>query len=339
MSADQPAQKPPGLYDVAKAAGVSHQTVSRVLNNHTSIRDSTRERVQKAIDELGYRPNRLARALKSNRSRMIGVLSASSSLYGPSSSIRAIEVAARGEGYFVITVNIDPSDRAEVKRGIDTLLDHAIEGLVVIAPERRVLDAFTALKVSVPFVTLQSASDSEDGELSVDQIAGARLATRHLIDLGHTAIAHVSGPAGWFWAEARVQGYRDEMRASGLRAAQPLAGDWSAQSGYIRGLELLSRGRYTAVFCANDQMALGVMRAAAEQGIVIGRGLSVVGFDDMPESAYFEPPLTTLRQDFDELGRRSIDVLLRGAEATTTLHPSITPGLIIRSSTGGPGRP
>src|ERR1700709_1054618 len=162
MPPDQPARRPPGLYDVAKLAGVSHQTVSRVLNNHPSIRQSTRERVQKAIDELSYRPNRLARALKSNKSLLLGVLSASSSLYGPSSSIRAIEVAARLSGYFVITVNVDPSDPAEVKRGLDSLLDHAVEGLVVIAPERRILEAFSALKVVVPFVTLQSTIESRN---------------------------------------------------------------------------------------------------------------------------------------------------------------------------------
>src|ERR1700709_2521603 len=169
MPPDQPARRPPGLYDVAKLAGVSHQTVSRVLNNHPSIRQSTRERVQKAIDELNYRPNRLARALKSNRSLLLGVLSASSSQYGPSASIRAIEVAARREGYFVITVNVDSAERAEVERGLDSLLDHAVEGLIVIAPELHVLEAFTALNVSVPFVTLQSTADSRDSELSVDQ--------------------------------------------------------------------------------------------------------------------------------------------------------------------------
>src|SRR6195952_993050 len=144
MSLETPPPRPPGLYDVARAAGVSHQTVSRVLNNPPSIRQSTRERVQKAIDELNYRPNRLARALKSNRSLLLGVLSASSSQFGPSASIRAIEVAARREGYFVITVNVDSAQQAEVERGLDSLLDHAIEGLVVIAPEMHVLEAFSA---------------------------------------------------------------------------------------------------------------------------------------------------------------------------------------------------
>ncbi|UFS59041.1 LacI family DNA-binding transcriptional regulator [Subtercola endophyticus] len=333
MPPDQPARRPPGLYDVAKLAGVSHQTVSRVLNNHPSIRESTRERVQQAIDELGYRPNRLARALKSNRSLLLGVLSASSSQYGPSASIRAIEVAARRAGYFVITVNVDSAEQQEVERGLDSLLDHAVEGLVVIAPELNVLEAFTALKVSVPFVTLQSTADSRDSELSVDQIAGARAATRHLLDLGHRAIAHLSGPSDWFSAQAREAGFAAEMTQAGLAADAAFEGDWSATSGYERANELLALNRYTAVFCANDQMALGLLRAADERGIAVPTDLSVIGFDDMPEAAYFHPPLTTMRQDFDELGRRSVELLLRKLAGTPQYQLSMQPELVVRAST------
>ncbi|MEF2977334.1 LacI family DNA-binding transcriptional regulator [Subtercola sp. YIM 133946] len=337
MSVEQPPRRPPGLYDVAKRAGVSHQTVSRVLNNHPSIRESTRERVQQAIDELNYRPNRLARALKSNRSLLLGVLSASSSQFGPSASIRAIEVAARSEGYFVITVNVDSSVQAEVERGLDSLLDHAVEGLVVIAPELHVLEAFQALNVSVPFVTLQSTADSRDSELSVDQIAGARAATRYLIDLGHRSIAHIAGPGDWFSAQARAQGFAAEMSAAGLAAPPPFAGDWSAASGYRRGLELLGSGAFTAVVCANDQMALGLMHAADELGLAVPDDLSVIGFDDMPEAAYFSPPLTTMRQDFEELGRRSVELLLRKLSGTAEYQLSMQPELIVRASTARVG--
>jgi DNA-binding LacI/PurR family transcriptional regulator len=336
MSADQPPPRPPGIHDVARRAGVSHQTVSRVLNEYPSIRESTRERVQKAIDELNYRPNRLARALKSNRSLLLGVLSASSSLYGPSASIRAIEVAARREGYFVITVNVESSVQSEVERGLVSLLDHAIEGLVVIAPEVHVLEAFTALNVSVPFVTLQSTADSRDSELSVDQIAGARAATRHLIELGHRRIAHLSGPSDWFWAEARAQGFAAEMHDADLPVHEPYAGDWSAASGYRLGLELLQTNSYTAVFCANDQMALGLIRAADERGLSVPTELSVIGFDDMPEAAYFHPPLTTMRQDFGELGRRSVELLLRKVTGTAEYRLSMQPELIVRASTAPP---
>ncbi|MCU1481760.1 MAG: LacI family transcriptional regulator [Subtercola sp.] len=333
MPPDPPARRPPGLHDVAKLAGVSHQTVSRVLNNHPSIRESTRERVQRAIDELGYRPNRLARALKSNRSRLLGVLSASSSQYGPSASIRAIEVAARAQGYFVITVNVDSAEREEVERGLDSLLDHAVEGLIVIAPELNVLEAFTELKVSVPFVTLQSTADSRDSELSVDQIAGARAATRHLINLGHRFIAHISGPGDWFSAQARTAGFTAEMTKAGLAVDAAFEGDWSAASGYERANELLALHRYSAVFCANDQMALGLLRAADERRIAVPRDLSVIGFDDMPEAAYFHPPLTTMRQDFGELGRRSVELLLRKLAGTAEYQLSMQPELIIRAST------
>jgi DNA-binding LacI/PurR family transcriptional regulator len=333
MSLEQPSPRPPSLYDVAKLARVSHQTVSRVLNRNPSTRESTRERVQQAIDELNYRPNRLARALKSNRSLLFGVLSASSSQYGPSASIRAIEVAARREGYFVITVNVDSAEQTEVERGLESLLDHAVEGLVVIAPEQHVLEAFTALNVSVPFVTLQSTADSRESELSVDQIAGARAATRHLLNLGHRSIAHIAGPGDWFSAQARLRGFAAEMHEAGLPVDATFAGDWSAASGYECGLQLLRSNSHTAVFCANDQMALGLMHAADERGYSVPDDLSVIGFDDMPEAAHFHPPLTTMRQDFDELGRRSVELLLRKLSGTPEYQMSMEPELIVRAST------
>jgi DNA-binding LacI/PurR family transcriptional regulator len=318
---------------VARLAGVSHQTVSRVLNNAPSIRDETKARVQQVMDELQYRPNRAARMLVSNRSRTIGVISASSSQYGPASSIQAIEQAARAEGYFVNTVNLAGTGRDEIEVGLNHLLDQAIEGLVVIAPQVRVFNTFHDMKLSLPFVTLQSTGTT-DHALSVDQIAGARLATRHLIELGHRNIYHLAGPQDWIEAEARMHGFLTEMSDHDVPATAPILGDWTAEFGYYAGRELLRVRDFTAIFSSNDQMALGLIHAIREAGLDVPGDISVIGFDDIPEAAHFWPPLTTVRQDFAELGRRCIALLLDPDPDPAAVSRELVPELIVRASTG-----
>ena len=188
MPADLPKSRAPSIRDVARLAGVSHQTVSRVLNNHPSIRDTTKARVQQVMDELQYRPNRAARALVRGTSRTIGVLSASSSQYGPASSIAAIQDAAREAGYYVNTANLTSADPETIEAALDHLMLQSVEGIVVIAPQMRVFDVLDQLSMAVPYVTLQSTGHLNEHGLSFDQIAGARAATRHLIDLGHRNI-------------------------------------------------------------------------------------------------------------------------------------------------------
>jgi len=325
------------MRDVARVAGVSHQTVSRVLNGHPSIRASTRERVVQAMDALHYRPNRAARALVTARSNTIGVLTSSAAaLYGPVSSMGAIQNAGREAGYYVTVAQLADLSAESIADGIDHLLAQAVEGVVVIAPQERVLDQIAA-SLDVPYVTLQAGAQYAEKELSVDQIAGARVATRHLIDLGHRRIAHVSGPLGWIEAQARVRGFEEELRSAGFDALPPIRGDWSAQSGYVAGLELLADLTVTAVFASNDQLALGVMHAARDLGRDIPGDLSIVGFDDIPESAHFCPPLTTVRQDFAELGRRCVARLVAEIESTEEPHPgNVQPALIVRASTAAP---
>jgi len=310
VSVPSPKGRAPSIRDVARLAGVSHQTVSRVLNNHPSIRASTKARVMQVMEEMHYRPNRAARALVTRHSRTIGVLSAAGAQYGPSNSIAAIEDAAKAAGYYVNTANLAAADPESIAAALRHLMEQEIEGLVVIAPQVRVFDALARMSIDVPYVSLQSSPDAEHRALSVDQITGARLATRHLIQLGHREIIHLAGPQDWIEAEARMRGFLDEIDQAELGTLPPILGDWTAEFGYYAGRELLRSREFTAVFAANDHMALGLMHAFREGGREVPRDISVVGFDDIPDARHFWPPLTTVRQDYGEIGRRAVALLL-----------------------------
>jgi DNA-binding LacI/PurR family transcriptional regulator len=329
----------PSIRDVARVAGVSHQTVSRVLNAHPSLRDSTKQRVLEVMEELQYRPNRAARALVTARSRTIGVLTTRSDQYGPASSIRAIEEAAREAGYLVLTSSVTSTGRDALREALAHLVEQSVEGLVIIAPQQRVVEAISELSVEIPYVTMQSTALTDDTVPSVDQIGGARLATRHLIELGHRDIYHLAGPQDWIEAEARMRGFLDEMGAQEVPTTAPILGDWSAEFGYHAGREMLRIRDFTAIFSSNDQMALGLIHAIHEAGLSVPGDVSVVGFDDIPEAAHFWPPLTTVRQDFAELGRRCIARLLEGLTGDAERYRgTIAPELIVRKSTAPPRR-
>ncbi|MEY9852372.1 DNA-binding LacI/PurR family transcriptional regulator [Leifsonia sp. EB41] len=324
----------PGVREVAAAAGVSRQTVSRVLNDHPSIRPETRERVLTAMADLNFRPNRAARMLTTARSRTIGVLASSaSSLFGPASSIDAVEQAARDAGYFVTVAHAASIDPVDLGAAVDHLGAQSVEGVIVIAPQRAVQEAMTALSLAVPSVTLHGAGIAGDDGVFVDQVEGARLATRHLLARGHTRIAHLSGPGDWSEARARRDGYLAELGDAGRDPVVSRDGDWTAASGAAIGAELLDDPELTAVFSSNDQMALGLLHAARERGRRVPEDLAVVGFDDIPEAAYFAPPLTTVRQDFAELGRRGVArlvALIEGRELA--FDAPVAPVLVVRDS-------
>lgn len=325
----------PSIRDVARLAGVSHQTVSRVLNDSPSIRPETRARVEQVMAQLQYSPNRAARALVTSRSQTIGILAAASAQYGPASAIAAIEAAARIRGYGVTSANIEAHDPDSIPAGLSHLMAQSIDGLVVVAPQTRVFRALAALRIDIPYVTLQSNELDPGHALSVDQIGGARLATRHLIELGHRNIYHLSGPQDWIEAEARMRGFLDEMSDNDIPTTAPILGDWTADFGFHAGRELLSVRDFTAIFSSNDQMALGLLHAIRDAGLDVPRDISVIGFDDIPEAAHFWPPLTTVRQDFAELGRRCVDLLLGAGEAdAATASGALAPELIVRASTG-----
>ncbi|QEE60689.1 LacI family DNA-binding transcriptional regulator [Salinibacterium sp. dk2585] len=326
----------PNIRDVARLAGVSYQTVSRVLNESPNIRPSTKERVLEVIDELGYQPNQAARTLVTNRSRTIGVLSGDTAHYGPTTSVHAIEIAARQSGYRVMITNTT-SDYASIRAGLDFLRQQAVEAIAIIAPQVRVFDAIADMNLTIPFVTLDSTQRDTHRSVSVDQFMGGRLATRHLIDLGHREIEHLAGPQDWIEADARMRGFLHEIGDAELATRPPILGDWTAAFGHHAGRELLRHPDFTAVFCANDQMALGLIHALHEGGVRVPQDVSVVGFDDIPDAAHFWPPLTTVRQDFAEIGRRSLAIILDEVLGSSDAsHAQVVPELVVRASTAPP---
>jgi DNA-binding LacI/PurR family transcriptional regulator len=332
MEADR--VRAPNIRDVARLAGVSYQTVSRVLNNSESIRPSTKQRVIEVIDEIGYRPNQAARALVTSKSRTLGVLTAQTAHYGPATSLRAIEIAAREAGYLISTTSLISSDYDSIVENLEYLMNQAVEGMIVISPQVRVFEAIKQLAIRIPLVTLDSTGRDAPRSLSVDQIAGAKMATRHLIELGHREIVHLAGPQDWIEAEARMRGFLDEIDEADLRTHPPILGDWTAEFGYHAGRELVGYRDFTAVFAANDQMALGLLHAFREAGLDLPRDISVVGFDDIPEARHYWPPLTTVRQDFAEIGRRSIAILLDEIHGDARVDlAQILPELMLRDST------
>ena len=333
-------RRTPVMADVAKLAGVSHQTVSRVINDSPQVRDATRERVLVAMQELDYRPNSAARALVTGRSRTLGVVSFDTTLYGPASTLYAIERAAHDAGYFITIMSLEALDRASVLSAVERLRSQGVEGILVIAPLLGAVEALVDLPRDVPLVAVEAGPADSVPVVAVDQFAGAVMATRHLLDLGHKTVWHIAGPPDFLEATQRLDGWRSTLQAAGAQAPAPLVGDWGARSGYELGQRLMEEDGVSAVFVANDQMALGALRALHEAGLEIPRQVSVVGFDDIPEAPYFTPPLTTVRQDFAEIGRSSLRLMLEMMEADGSGPQSpmmVAPELIVRASTAAAG--
>jgi DNA-binding LacI/PurR family transcriptional regulator len=331
-------ERSPVMADVARLAGVSHQTVSRVINGQTNLRPETRERVEQAIRQLGYRPNSAARALVTRRSGTIGVIGSKGGFWGPSTVHRTIQAAGRQAGYFVSSANLQSLTRAEISDAISHLEDQRVEGIVLIAAhDEAVVVARTQENSGVPVIVVEGDVDKARWTVGVDQRAGAVLAVEHLIGLGHREIVHLAGPQDWTESRARLAGWRTAMAAAGLRTVEPLIGDWTARSGYEAGQRIADREDVTAVFAANDQMALGLLRALTEAGRSIPDDVSVVGFDDIPEAAYLIPPLTTVRQDFSAVGQRAIEILQAAiagsAPEAAGVDRLVHPELVVRRST------
>jgi DNA-binding LacI/PurR family transcriptional regulator len=327
------------IFDVARLAGVSHQTVSRVLNDLPNVRPATRLRVEDAIKQLRYRPSTAARSLVTRRSRTIGLITTGSFDYGPSGTLLGFNEAARRERYLVSISSMLEADAASMRSSVDLLLGQNVEAIVLIAAHRGALEAIQNIDLGVPLVAVESSGRVGFHSVSIDQFRGAYEATAHLIGLGHTSIAHLAGPDDSMDATERVRGWRAALSAHGLVAREPLVGDWTPGSGYTLGERLATERGFTAVFAANDQMALGVMHAFAAAGIRIPEDVSIVGFDDIPEAEHFTPPLTTVRQDFADLGRAVMAALLEllsdgVGDGTPALHPE--PTLVVRGSTAAP---
>lgn len=341
------------IFDVARLAGVSHQTVSRVLNDLPNVRPATRQRVEQAITQLRYTPSQAARSLVTRRSRTIGLITTGGPDYGPSSTALGFNEAARDARYAVSMASMLESDPASLRQAVDLLLRQNVEAIVLIAAHRGALDAVRGIELGVPLVAVESTHRDGFHRVSIDQYQGARILVDHLVGLGHRRIAHLAGPADSVDALERVRGWRDALSEHGLVAREPLVGDWTPASGFRLGRELVADlgvgddddGRsgervgelFTAVFAANDQMALGVIHALSERGLRVPGDVSVVGFDDIPEAEHFAPPLTTMRQDFPELGRTIMSTLLEVlSDADSVGVVRSVPQLIVRESTAAP---
>lgn len=335
----EPRPSNPNIYDVAKRAGVSHQTVSRVLNSHASVRPATRQRVLDAMEQLGYVPNLAARALVTARTGLIGILASDMGLYGPAGGVNAMELAAREAGYSAITRTINPESEEEIRAGIQQLRLLGVEGIAVVTTHNRPAAVAREMLPSLPIVGIDADYSSEELAVEVDNVEAAQRATRHLIDLGHRGILHISGPAGSFVAGQRVVGYRQAMAAAGL-PAHVVEGDWTIPTGHrLAAAYDFAGSGITAIFAANDSLALGIYRACRERRLVIPDDMSVVGFDDVPEAAYYDPPLTTMRQEFAEIGRTAMTLLLRRLAGEQGLHSEfVRLEFMVRESTAAPRR-
>ncbi|GIE86253.1 transcriptional regulator, LacI family [Actinoplanes regularis] len=277
----------PAMTDVARLAGVSHQTVSRVLNDHPNVKEQTRLRVRAAIAELNYRPNRAARALVTGRSQLIGVVARNSMLYGPASMLTEFEQAAADAGFAVSVGSVRELDRDSISAVVDRHLDQRVAGLVVIAQVASATEALAEIPADVPVVFIDGDPAAGRSLVTVDQVAGARAAVRHLLEAGHETVWHVSGPTEWFDSAGRIHGWRQTLLEAGREVPPLLSADWSAAEGYRAGQMLARMPEVTAIFAANDHLALGVLRALHERGRRVPHDVSVVGFDDVPEAAYF----------------------------------------------------
>jgi DNA-binding LacI/PurR family transcriptional regulator len=328
----------PAMTDVARLAGVSHQTVSRVLNDHPNVREQTRLRVRAAITELGYRPNQAARALATGRSRLLGVVTQNSTLYGPASLLTAFGQAATDAGFAVSVGSVRTLDRRSIAEAVERHLDQRVAGIVVIAPVTSAGEALEHLRTDVPLVTIDGDPARRGALVTVDQQEGAAIATRHLLEAGHATVWHVSGPAEWFDSAGRIEGWQRALREAGAEIPPLVPGDWTAAAGCRTGQMLARMPEVTAIFAANDHLALGILRAMHQRGRRVPEEVSVVGFDDVPEAAYLIPPLTTVRPDFAAVARRSLSVLLDEIESgrPSTERHTIAPTLIERESVAPP---
>jgi DNA-binding LacI/PurR family transcriptional regulator len=338
--ASEPLTRAATMADVGRLAGVSVMTVSRVLNGSPKVSTATRDRVRSAMTRLNYKPNLMARGLVSGRSRTIGVITFDTGLYGPGAALLGIERAARERGYGVSIAALPTLDRSSLTAACDSLTERSTDGIITIAPQMGAANAVAHLDGSLPLVAVEAGPRGHAPVVEVDQRLGARIATEHLLGLGHETVWHISGPSDWFESSERIEGWREALSEAGAPAPKLLRGDWSAASGYMAAQELLKLDpSATAVFAANDQMALGFMHALYERGMTAPDPISIVGFDDIPESGFFSPSLTTVRQDFDEMGRRGVEMLvtmLEGGTIGSDRVETITPELVLRASSAAP---
>jgi len=330
------------LADVARLAGVSAQTVSRVVNRKNNVAEPTLTRVREALDALSFQPNRIARSLVLSRSESIGVInlgipmnvSLSQSQFGIGQSAESAGIAT----IFATVLEPETGHASEdaVARAFDRLLGQRVEGIILATPMSQRYSAPQKIAATLPVVEMSRNPAEGISGVGTDGVHGGVLAGKHLLDLGHRRIAFVDGPADEGYAGERLTGIENALHRRGQSLERHLHGDFSSASGYRAGQELMRHVGVTAIFCANDQMALGVMHAYSDAGFYAPRDFSVVGFDDIPDAQHFTPTLTTIHQDFIETGAQAFHELARLVAGERPRNISLEPSLVIRGSTGAP---
>jgi LacI family transcriptional regulator len=334
------------ISQVAKEAGVSSQTVSRVVNNRQEITPETRQHVQEVINRLGYQPNAIARSLIQRRSHTLGVVTSGLEYFGPSHLLIGVEQGANQAGLSILLNLIHQPETRDIGAIVNGLISRQVEGIIWAVPEigdNRSWFRENLPQLAIPVVFLSTQPRENLNVVEIDNRQGANIATRHLLERGYRKIGHIAGPLTWWAASERRCGWQDALTAAGVPFGddQVVEGNWSAESGEIGLHDLLAKfPDVQAVFACNDQMALGLMQAARSLGKRIPEDLAVVGFDDIPESAFYYPPLTTIRQGLYELGHVAVQTFmkLRQAdqrdESMPTAHTVLLkPQLVIREST------
>ncbi len=330
-----PKKPRPTMLDVADLSGVSYQTVSRVINDHPYVSDETRKKVQDAIDMLGYRPSKAATRLRARSSKTIAIILYGSWFHGPVQIALNVEMAAKTSGFEVIISNVTEAEK-QVTEALQQVKDWAVDGIVMIVPAQGLPpDRIQALCGDVPVVHIDSRRSPDMASVNLDEAGGTQQIVEHLLAQGHTRICEISGPLNWFSGQVRHHACLRVFEAYGVEAPLHMEGNWTTPGGYQATRRLLEQGHnFSALIAANDNMALGALYALHQHGLKVPDDVSVVGFDDIPESAYFIPPLSTVRHDYIQLGASGFDYLLQFMDdpETPVMQKVIAPKLILRES-------
>lgn len=335
MTERQPGiKRAPSMRDVAEAANVSVQTVSRVLNDKDNVSEATRDRVNAAIDELNYHRNIAALSLVTSHSRVLGIIDFSQAHTGSRDTIRAIQSTAYANDYFVSIAHVENMSASSVRAVIGSMLQQSVAGILFVAPHHEALSTISELKLSTPFVVVAPRTKFNFVSVSVDHKNAAQVAIDHLTSLGHRRLVHLCGPLDWVDSSAKMESWYAGVKNRALPLFPTYVGDWTAKSGYEITKQIIDETNPSAIFAANDQMALGVMCALQEMGYRIPQDISVVGFGNMDDSEFYFPRLTTIQEGNAEAGGTSVNLLLSIIAGDDAESVNLAPQLLVRSSTG-----
>lgn len=326
------------MTQVAAAAGVSAQTVSKVVNNQPGVSVKTRRRIEKLIEQMNYRPNLPARWLRTGVTPSIGLISLERLVFGQAMVVHGVEQAARQDGFFSTVAGVAEVTSDHLEDAVSRLVSLAVAGIVLNLPIPTGSHVLDGLQADVPLVGIWTPTNLPFPVATYDNVAGGFMATRHLLSLGHRTVHHLGGVAEQSGADRRATGWRRALIEAGAPVEEPVFGDWTADSGYERGKRLARQPDVTAVFAANDAIALGLISALREAGRAVPEEVSVVGYDDLPESAFYDPPLTTVHQDFLALGERAYALLAQQIrhDQSALLPKALELELVVRASSVPP---